>query len=138
MVAAAMGVVAVSVTVTLYLTGVLGFTETHDPHQNHTFADAVLACQGRAQQAFRDSGAVITVDDLSSRFDVASSQYRVFIRVQLLERDRKGETQSFFISCYFNAFRGKVVHFERLRDRDAPREPVPKDGGGRGLFGWPR
>ncbi len=136
-IAAAVLLLCASVGGTLYVSGnlpgaSLPFAKTY---QNVTLTDAYVTCENLARDNFAARLKSLTMDDHSSRLDVAEQRYKIFINVELYESTGRGAlSEEYFVNCFVRSDNGSVSTFDYAKDA-----PV---GGGPGSesnpFGFPR
>lgn len=122
----AIGLIVLSIGSTLYFTGVpigefgskLG--ETFGGNYKHsTMTDARMSCEERMRKSFKDRIRVMHVDNLSSRHDEETGQFRIYIEADVYkDSDRIPPAREMFISCFTNAESGKIEQFQFAGDSE--------------------
>ena len=122
-------VVAFSVLVTLYASGVLFNTHSGDStgYQNVTFNDAVMNCHARVKDSYGKKIRTLVTDNHSSRYSDKLVLYKIFLKLDLYTKDRKSGRQH-FVNCFVKAKNGRIAKFEVFEDREKSKAPVVDDG----------
>ncbi|MDO3385475.1 hypothetical protein QWI17_06430 [Gilvimarinus sp. SDUM040013] len=125
------GLIAVSIGSTLYFTGVpigefgLKLGDALEGNYKHsTMTDARMSCEERMRKSFKNRIRVMHVDQLSSRHDDKTGQFKIFIEADLYaDSDRIPPAREMFISCFTNAESGKIEQFEFAGDSEGQIGP---------------
>lgn len=132
----ALGIIVVSVVTTLWFSGVFSpESSEEETYRNVTLTDAVLACEKKAYEAHGPMLRQLVLDNLSSRYDTRTGQYKIFHVATMASPKPGGAAMDFYVNCFVNTHRGSVTSFEIYEKRENPTEAIRKDGGG--IFGWP-
>ena len=126
----AIGVVLVSIVVTLYASGILlgGRFGSEEPgYQNVTFTDAVMSCHKRTKSVYGNDIRTLVTDNHSSRFSEKNYIYKIFLKLDLYTKDRTSGSPH-FINCFVRAKNGKISKFEVLADKEGSTVPAYDDG----------
>ena len=141
-IAAAIGVIGLSIVVTLGVRGsidlsVFGIGEGNDGgYRNITLTDAQLECEKEARKEFGERLRFITVDSHSSRYDQKLNRYKMFFGLDVYPKRGKNRDIAvhYFLNCFVHGSRGSVTHFESLEDKEVASEPQRKPEGN--IFGF--
>lgn len=132
-------IVAISVVVTLYVSGRFAnlgpFARAPGGYQNYTFTDAVLRCQTATRSEFGTQMRSMEVDDHSSRYDAREFVYKIFLKVETPSGNSQGVAMN-YVNCFVSASSGKIGKFESYLEKEDNSSPVT--GRETNVFGWPK
>ena len=125
-------VIALSILVTLYFSG-LWSSPPKEGYKNVTFTDAVLRCEDKTRRHFGKKLKLFFVDDHSSRYDANAYMYKIFLEAFVQKSKKRVQ---FFVNCYVSAERGRIKKFETFEQVDGKKgEAKTKDSDK--LMIWP-
>lgn len=129
----AFGLVVLSVGSTLYFSGVsigelkLGQKESAaEPYRHATMTDVRLNCEQRLRKTFDDRLRVMHVDKLSSRYDEAAGQFKIYMEAEVQQNpEMPSSVRDMYVSCFGDDQTGEIVLFQYAGDSE---EQVSSDG----------
>ncbi len=135
-IAVSIGVLVVSVFVTLYATGVLfgGSGSDSKGYRNVTFTDAVLTCQNTTRETYGDRIRNLVIDNHSSRFDDKQFLYKIFLKMDLFDKNRD-KARLHYINCFVKSSNGRVRKYEAFEEVEQNRKRMSDDTN---MFGMPK
>lgn len=130
------GLMAISVLITLYVSGYLSFltSDKSQGYQNITFTDAAISCEKNTRKQFGRKLKNVYVDNHSSRYDSGSYSYKIFLKADALNKENK--VSLFFVNCYVSASNGQIIKFDANEDKEVQKDAT--HGGYRNIFNWQR
>ncbi|WP_460241676.1 hypothetical protein [Aurantivibrio infirmus] len=127
----AIGVIGVSIVVTLYVSGEIDFNfsgsdkDENGGYRNVTHTDAQLSCEAEAKDEFGERLRLLTPDAHSSRFDEKANRYKLFFHADLYPGNERGNvSQRHFVNCFVHGSRGTVVNFESMPEKEVGAKPI--------------
>ncbi|WNO08782.1 hypothetical protein [Teredinibacter sp. KSP-S5-2] len=130
-------VVVLASFLTLYFSGVIfpdGFGGKKKGYQNVTFTDAVLTCEKETRDSYGNKIKLLTVDNHSSRYEQNAFLYKIFLKMNL--RNKENKPALHYISCFVKSSNGRIAKYDVYEEKESKTEANRK--GDSNAFGWPR
>lgn len=134
-IAAAIGLIFLSVGTTLYITGFFNTDgNSNGPGlKNISLGDAYIICHKLTEKRYGKQLKTLFMDDHSSRYEHKRGLYKVFLKADIYAS--KNKSKPHWVNCAVRASNGSISKYEVIEDKQAPTAPVRKDDGT--IFGWP-
>ena len=128
---AALLIIAVSVIVTLYASGLL-FSKPMGAnsagYQNVTFTDAVVSCQNRVKSDYGKKIQTLVVDAHSSRYAEKQFIYKIFLNLDIYNKNRT-MGKPYYVNCFVKSSSGRISKYEVFSaDKEKGSDVVVDDG----------
>lgn len=103
-------------------------------HQNITLTDAVVTCRDRTTKSYGDRIRNLVTDNHSSRFDEKQYVYKVFLKMDLMNK-REKIPKLHYVNCFVRAKNGDIRKYDVFKS-DEERGKEKDDG--TNMFGMPK
>lgn len=121
--------VVIAVIATLMNTGVIVLKRS-DSAPVRYLGDAQQVCKNRIQADHVDSLQMLAVDDLSSRFDEESGQFKVFYEMSVYaDASKQTGVKNLYVNCMISSASGTVFKMEYLEQKEFTGKPIRREYG---------